>query len=1009
MPTVQEAAITNLQAGVRTEWGVYRYDADPELFDPAAITTGWEPGAAGWTYVATVGGQAGAEFSHDGTGGTIAFGVYDFRKDAWPDDIPVALSARYWDGAAWSPWAAVAWGYTTGAGKVRRSPEALLGEVKASIVGRWGKLAVPGITFGRLNIAQGAAAGAHSTALINPNELVPAEYAYQVNCDPPNAVDGVIDTVAAAEVLAGPEVLDYGGTDLPRLASFFGPHDPGVAIGGVPRFIQLDCTRSLTGWGVSWAAIPEMYNADAGEGQTALRDDSKYTTTVQSDSEGGNAFQVANKLNADPKATTWVQWIVKSNRTNVPMRVRLDFRAAPASSAALGKVLDVGISDARPVGQTTQNIGVTLGADWQSFIVDFDSSTDYGGAKISIKTQPGDHVAGGWTYQIRRLRVLVGWDHDGWAKLNDYKALYLGMDDGAGHEKWQRISWDLAAGGNFNIPPERVLVIADDAAVLKQQFDPGAATVLQMKNAWKWWHFEPGIGRMKLVLQNNPPNLSDIDTLAAGAIVLDDINFATNGLTWTATQAMVRKSPWGTGAFVADDYPSVGFGENYGTGYWVFDLGAFVAPTLALDAAPGAAVLYVSDTRPFQMPGTVRIGAEDLPYYGKDEGTLLLSGTVGTFHGAGALVTPLHDGAVGPGSSPQVAKTFDYVEVRRREGVPTIRDGVLLYSKLTAPGDPSAGGSKWERHPDWLLLRRFRDNTAAVVSAYAPPKPMNNGVYTWAEQARHICLAIAEMQPSATGVTQHPMMNELTVREWVPEAGGGGGYSAAAAGDVTAAIGYLLTRFGELAVTKYVPRLPVVPLGSLTVTPTTLMQAVTTLTGGQLARLWVDGLGYAYLDPGPNSLGFDAQDATWVWTEQNCWGATPEGDWSEAHQCAQVVIYAREPGTLRHHVVKYPEVRLQFGNVVEVKDAVVASREQAADLARATFRDANARRGLTVQCGAAPFVRPFQRHIVNLPSLDPSGEWTGINFYVAAYTHKFTVTNGVPTVRTAITLREMAL
>jgi hypothetical protein len=1009
MVTVQEAAITTLQDGVRAEYALWRYAGDITLFDPNGIGVGFLPVGPGWEEVTEASGGAGASFAHDGTGGTITFTVLGYRRDEWPDDQPVALVGRWWDGLAYSAWRTVGWGYTTGAGRTRRGADGIVRfDVSASIVGRWDQLPVPGIAFGRANLATGATPGYSAPALVNPEELVPQEYAYQDDTGPEKAIDGNVDTVAAAETLATTQRLEYGSFDHPRIASFFGPHDRGVAVGGIARFIQLAYTHNGTPWGVTWTSIPPMYNAVAGEGKPALREDDKIATQVATYPDGRKAFRVRNKQSSDPKRDTWIQWRVLSSRVNVPMRVSLELKAS--STSGIGKRLQLGVTTSASVGAQGFSTVVELGVDWQIFVFDWDSSTDYGGATMSIKTTPGELVAGDFYYDLSNFRVLYGWNHDEWSKRNGYKSLYLGLDDGLGHEKWQRISWELAPGGNWSIAPESTVVIADDAATLKANHAIGRSTVFQLKNAYKWWHFEPDVGRMKLALMNQPPDPNNIDALPAGAIVIEDINFATNGLSWLPTQAMVRKNPWGTGGFVADDYPGVGLGEQIGAGWWTYDLGAFTPPVLQEPAAVGDTVLWVSGTRPFQGTGTVRIQAEDLAYTAKEEGALVLASPVATAHAAGLPVVPLTDGKVGPGSSPQIAKTWDYLELRRREGVPPLRDGVIFGSKLANPGDPSAGGARWERHPDWFPIHRFRDNQAAVIAVHAPGNPTNSGVWVWADQLRHVGIAVDVMHPDDLGRPQHPMLNELIVSEWVPESGAGGAYDSPDSGDLAGMIGHLLVKYAGLAAAKYLPAIPAIPLGTLTVTPTTVAQAVSSVAQRQLARLWVDGLGFAHLTAAPNSLLFDAQDVTWEWTEQNCWGPVPDGDREAAHNVAQVVIYAREPGTLRHHTIAYPSVRLPLGSVLELKDVVVSSRRQGEDFAAAAFRDANARRSLTIQAGACPWIAPFQRHLVNLPSLDPSGEWTGVNMYVAGYTMKFAaIAGGGVVCRTAITLREMAL
>lgn len=1011
MPTVQEAAITNLRQGVRTEYAVYRL-AIGETLDEAAIVTGWLPTGPQWTEVSgSVAGAGKAEHKHDGEGASLDLTIWNFRRDQWPDSTPVALIARWWDGSGWSAWRTVVWGYTTGAAKVRSTPEGRTGTLAVRYTNRWTKLPLPSTRMGRRDLAEGASPGFFTAPLSAPESLVPREYAFQADTDPPNLVDSQLDTLAASGTFAAPEEIIYGQMPVPRIVRFFGPHDPGVGVSGQPRFIELAATSDAWPWGTTWTGIPDMYNTSSGEGQPALRNDDTLHTTVET-YPGPPAFQVfrvVNKANYDhgTRKDRWVQWIQGAGKPNVPAKLKIDLRAA--SSYSIGKRILLGVSDGRTVGSANQFVTVLLGADWQTFEFTIESTTEYGSVKLSMKTNYEEQYDNDIIYDIRSLKVLYGWNHDEWARENDYKALQLGLDDGAGHERWVRLSWDVIPGGNWTIPPESTVIFCDDAATLKQRFDPGTSQVFQLKQAFKHWFFKPGQGRIRLVGMGNPTNPNDIDSGsdAGPAINIENINFATNGLDWEPYESMARKNPWGTGNFEVEEFAALGFGEEFGPSYWTFSLGAFDPPTLETAVTIGDNAVYVTDILPFQHSTQIRIESETLTVLGKDEGALFLTAPATVAHAEGVPVYPLYNGTVAAGSTPQGGKTFDMVEVRRREGGPAILSGFLLYSKFGSPGDPGAGGSRWERHPDWELLRRWRGNTAPTVTAY-PAVVQTPGGPVSADQIRHICLGIQEMERT-DGAANYAMANELIVREWVAAAGRAGAYTSASVGDISGAIGYILAQHGRVPPSKIINTLPTIPISSLNIAPTTVAQGLASVAGPQLVKVWADGLGYGRISPSPTSLFFDEQDAIWTWDEGNCWGLELNGDWEEAYQCAQVIIYAKEPGSLRRHTVAYPEFRLPMGNVLEMKDITVSSREQAIDLARAAFREANTRRSLTIQAGAVPWLQPYQRHIVNLAALDPSGWWSGLNVYVAAFSTTFSLVNGIPLNRTAITLREMAL
>ena len=1014
MPTVQETTITNRRL-VLDDLRIWRKVADLTPSEEEAIIPGWLPSSPDWEDVTDqVRLGQGVRATVGNNGPTIGLTVNQHSQDAWPYRRPVALVGRHWDGTDWYEYVA-AWGRVVGAGGQRRRGAEQSGEVQLDLARWWMGAQIPAHRLGRLNAALGASLVGGSTVLATPLSESPGEYVNQASCAATLMVDGNMDTVTVADAFADPAIPSIGDTAKPRVLRLYaGRTSRSIGAGGEPLFVEIWAGHNIAPWGYTWTGIPEMYNAGAGEGQAAVRDDARLTTTVQTIEAGEKAFQVHVKQNTNPKGDTWVQWIVADAAyANRPMTVKLELRAAPASPAAVGRRLDISLGTAQTVGAQTKNVRpFVLSADWQEVKFDFDSSTDYAGAKISVKTWPGESQDGAWTYQIRRLDVGMGWDHDEYAKGHDFVALRLGIDDGIGHEKWVRCSWDLADGvGNFRIPAYDSIIITDDIDTLKRKFDVGNRTVWQMKKIAPWWFFGPSIGRIKLALMTNPADENDIDATVGGGgtfDLLDDINLSAVPA-WTPMQALSRQTPIGTGSLAAEDFPQIGVIPAFGSAYWYFDLGAPDHPTLLRDLPIGSTRVPVSDLDRYARAGSIKIGSETRGFDGKEEDALILTAATTATHSQGDAVIPCYDANVGAGTDVQTGKLIDYCEIRRKDGKATIADGFVLYSNATSPGDPGSGGSKWENHPDWDLLTRFSGNLQTTVAAAPKMATVSGGASAPALQARFWCVGISRMNRTYHK-RERSKINELVLREFVPGAGASGEYLGHGAGDINGAIGHLLVRHAGVPLGKFVNAAPSIPLNDLHIAPTTASGAVGSLLSRGLLALVVDNYGYVTLEPSPSSPLFDRQEAEWTWTEANSWGAEQTGTWDEPSRVSQVVAWGYDPVTMRNYRVSYPPTPNPLGASLEVKDLIVSSPDQLREIARARFRDANTRRGLKIKAGAVPWLRVNQRHVVNYPSLDPGGEWSGINFFVESYEVSIALTERRGIVwTTTISLREMAL
>lgn len=1013
IPTFGQQAITNLIRGVRHDVTVY-FHAGGDFWTPtleAAIQSGWVPSGGAWTNVTNlIVPNTTIKIAADNT---ITFQVTGHGTANWPDDSVIVIVARHWDGGGWSAYYVAGWGFVRGDGRQDDQRFTQTGEITCTYVDRFKKMPLSSHRFGRRNLCIGATIAGSSPAIANPNTEAPLEYVSQANAAGENAIDGNVDTVYIADVVCDPARPVLGDSVVPRfLRMYAGRNVRTIGAGGEPIWIEIWCGHNVTPWGITWTGIPNMYNDGAGEGQPAERTDARLSTAAVTYGDGSRGFQVRSFQNAAYTADTWIQWIIGSGYVKRPIRVSVDIKAA--STPSIGKALLLSITDAAPTPSARRDFDpLILAQEWAHYEFPFDSSGNYGGAKISIKTLPGELISGDIYYELRNLRVDIGWDNDMYGQENGFRTLWLGVDDGIGHEKWIKVAWNLEKSGNWRIPPYSSIIITDDIGVFKGKFDPGDRQVYQLKNTFPTWFIGPSPEhtRLRLVLMNNPPDLFDIDNLPGDAIDLDTFSFDTFG--WTPHQGVLRANPLGTGAITTEEFPQPGMEQTFGTAFIRVDLGAFVAPTLIRDISATDLYIPVDDLDRYPWFGTIRIGMEDIQFNGKDAEYLIgtfrgVNATTQTAHNRGDAVTPCFDANAGAGATAQTGPMVDKFTIRRRDGKPVIASGALLWSNLPGPGDPSVGGAKWERHPDWNLAMRWAGNQSATID-YTPPLATVRGGVANVIQARHWC-GVGDRMGYVFGQPQRFKVNELIAREYSPGAAQDGAYLGHQAGDYGGVIGHILTQHAGVPLTKFANLVASgTPITDLHIAPTTVQSALNSVMGAQYLTVYNDRWNNLYMIAVPGSSLFLANTITWTWTDQNAWGARIVGQWGEAHPCAQVILWALEPAALKQYYFAYPAVPDRLGNTIELHDVAVGSYDQGREMARAIYRNARARRSIQLNAGACPWIGRYQRHIVNLPSLDTTGAWSGVNCYVRDYTVEIGMGDGGITWQTSVTLTELAL
>jgi hypothetical protein len=1015
MPTVQETNITTTrQPGHNLQ--VWKYIGTTFL-NESTLVSPWLPTTPNWVNVnSQIIGSSGVQITHDGKSYKATFTVNDLNLEEWDFDTPIAIVERHRDGGAWSPWKLTCWGYTTGEVSRRAGRGKFAsGQITVDFMLKWSKTEIPSRRVGRANLAQGKTATGYPTILVTPSSEAPLEYVSQADCNGDKITDDNPDTVSIIDVFPAGTVQNLGNTTIPRINGLYaGRTSRAIGSNKAPIAISLYCTDNSTPWGRTWTNIPNMFNEAGGEGMEPIHNiPGRRTTSIGTWTDGLPYFLVRMWNRNTYFADEWIQWILpRSDKTGLPMKIKFEIKAA--STESIGKQVDVGLSLADPQSSNrTNHPGIVLTQQWQKFEAEFDDSGNYGGVKFQLKSVRGALNGSDLYFGIRNFDVLYGWNHDEYAVNHSFNYYWLAFDDGNGNERWLRIAFDLEKGGNWKIKPESTVIICDDASIFNARFPNTDKTIYETKQIYPQLYFNPLMNaRVKAVLCNNPQNILDYDSLAESAnpgedpvILADEFNFS--GMNWNTSNALFRRNPIGTGNFVEEASPTFGpLNVATGAGYWIVDLGEYEPPILAEDMSTSSSTIPVTDIDKYDWTGRVRIGnpatGEVIDFAGKTDNSLIISNRPSPVaHLTGESVYPLRDGNIGTGNDRQIGQLFDLIRLRRLPGKPAITLGRILYSNLPNPGDPGVGTQKWESHIDWELLSPFENSNRLDTIEIVPDRYGAGRI-----QARWICIVVDMMAQGPNGEDSRVKLNEIIVREYVP-GGNSGYYTPAAGGTLSAVVAGILSRDGNFPITtKYFNLIPYqLPIDTLMVTGGKLTQVLDNLFQKGVARYWLDEYNNFYFDADPNSFLFTSKPITWSWTKAHITEEINRSD-KAPNTCRQVRVIARDLSSNRPVIAVYPDTPRFYGETIEINDVYVTDREQPRLIAQTVFRAANARMSVPIKTRAAPWLRPYQRHVVNADLVDLLGH----NFYVESFSFSISVPErGSMTWSTDINLKELAV
>lgn len=971
MATISSDNLSILQAQeVRADVEIWRGPVRGD-FDEADLADPWLPAGPDWEDVSDqvlIDGRL--DVTHDGQGSRFPLSIADERKDEWADDCAVAVVARARLTSIDSGRVLVGWGYLPGQGRQRITPTGdQIGERLASYASYWDRTNLPAHRLGRVNLAEGATVEASTSPLASVTAEAPLEYISQDDNAAAKAIDQEADTVYIGDIIADPTQPTIGSSsEVQILRLYAGRTTRTIGAGNEPIWIELCYVRAVSTWGAmtSSGAVPDLF-----EMGSEVRNDAAVVSTITTSGPDGAYYQVKSKTGQpSPTVSNGVQWNESLGLPDRPAKLLLEYKAAAPASIGRGirvtfKPLDPGASGI--VGT------LALGSGWQTYEADLSDLTEYGGYVLRVQNAPGEVAAADLDWRFR-FKVYVGYSDLG--QGGSQNKLHLSYDDGNGHTDTLRIAWDLANGAeDWQIPPLGSVILTDDLATFRAKFDPGQRQVFQLRNLAPDWFFGPGIGKVALrrgngfrYQQYNP----------SGYTLVQEVNFVTNGLSWTPSQGLSRQSPIGTGSLTVEDYPHVGLLPGaYGGGYIWLDLGAYQPTVLAFPMDSTQLTMTVEDGDRISLGVLHKIGTEQVLPSARDENTFVIAraqnSTSAAAHNPGDSITPR------PGGADQTGPTWDTIEIRRKRGTPAIKSGVVIASNLISPGDPSTGGSLWERHADWFLVSRFDNPAQSDVIALSPPGGQ--------VQARHVCVGDVLMH-YYQGQPQRLKINEIVVREILPGSSTAGGWAGHGASNNAEAAAHMLTQHGGMPPTKLTIAASPAPMGDLPITPATLAQVLDNLAGDEL-RIWLDPYNGATIAPDPSSPLYDAREP-YLTIDASVLISDPAVDWGDRQPVAQIRLTARETASLRTYVVTYPQRPASLGKVVDVGPVSVRSYADAFRAAERIFRARNVRRTpQNVTIGPAPWLRPWLRVLYDVAALDASGAVQGVNCAITAYTHHF--------------------
>jgi hypothetical protein len=949
------------------------------------------PGA-GWTDITSLVADPACDGNEHESVLTLTVAGFALDTGTFVPDRMILLRARQWDDTllAWGPWSVQFNGHCTGLAQGDVAGGEIDPEQAGTVECRqfWhlaGLQHIPAATYGPREIARGRPTTASST-LADPSVEAPLEYASAASVAADQAVDGNRDTVWISNNVANPTppVPWDTGRRVKIMRLYDGTGGAGVlGANGDCRALELRCDHRAhdEGFESSTGLYAEMGGPPGTTAQiqrtTAWAASGSWSLLVTGQggarlAEGGGVGTVNPIGGMAPEVEAECSFVMRGH--GGPATV--EFLLSPGASG--------GTEVRRFTAPADRGIRFSLRR----------ATGNAGQMSLRWKFLAGASPAATIGFYLDDIRLLGGVE----LEQSDNKGLYLWFDDRRGNTGCTRLSdvldMDSIGGGQS-------LILTDDAELFRQRFDAGdAATVVQWRNlppratqnpnGLQQLDFASGRGRLTMVMWRrfNAPD-SPTNLVGDGGEVWDDIGL--EGLpTFGRTEAL-RRTGAPAGAWAREANPGFGGAAIAGTAWLRVDLGSFPATVLTatLGTAP-TGTLNVTATDGYRAAGWHWIDNERLYLVKSGPTTFAYSGRSGAVgHAIGASVYPDQDGQ--RITIPLVAA----IGLRRRAGVPAVRDFSIIGSVLPSPRDPATpdpSGGVWGEHDDWFPLVAARGNThpnpTYVIGREGDWQPDDTpDARDWGRPLRWLQIVVDAMADGGRA-----KINEVMVWAADLDSGGTGAWAGTSPPDLRGVVGHLVVHQGGLPAAQYqVDRgfagldLPWgMAYGTLPIAPGTIDEIVSDLEQRGVMRLAVQPGGIVRLLPDPLGTAAAFQAPEHHWTGADIWRLSIRR--KGAHAVSQARVTARNEGeqvTLR---AAFPRTPQRYGSLVDVADVLMGTQAQVNDHAIRVYRQSNAPWAVDIDTGYVSPLTVWARHTVTYEDADRAGlVFSGHNFYLAGF------------------------
>lgn len=479
-----------------------------------------------------------------------------------------------------------------------------------------------------------------------------------------------------------------------------------------------------------------------------------------------------------------------------------------------------------------------------------------------------------------------------------------------------------------------------------------------------------------------------------------------------------------SGNFDVNKFPSPGEVNVGKREALMVNLGSYIP--LTLDGNINATVNSISiadASSQLAYAGRIVIGNEWISYSGNSNDILsnCIRGvsTTAVLHLAGDLVYPLLQNATGDWFQQELNNIVALGLIRKKDKSLNSKYKII-YSKKPNPATPWSGSdlaeysNTYESHPDWLEIPEsnvsqggtwvavnnnssnyrihFKGNTDNNPPTWPPPENYYADPNIVGTMMSAFCIISENMTPE-----DRFKLNEVVAYAKNPSASSEGGYQSKFAPDIKSILGYYyISKFAPVyngTANTYMTRFHTETKSNPLLSSITTHYGEMSNDAGKIAaimqsiakkvgfRIFVDRYNHLFVMPVLEHVGLWHPDSNFTFNQYNTHSINITKN--PAWKVAQTKVKATD---LQKHKfsVAYPSSPYKRGDIIEIGENIVGSKEEAEVLARIKFAYENRGWEIDLTCGIADWLERGMKVLVNIPIDDQF--FQNVPFYVDTWT-----------------------